>query len=155
LKLINAVALSVVILSIAIGTTLGLLVQTNQPLDQHFYFTTTAVHTAAPVLCSTIPRNYSNWLEIGVVGNRTGLNFQSVTVYTPGLNIRVDIPLNRTAYSAYYPVNSTYESIVAPLPDYFQGGELLSISISYFVSGFAPTSQTLSETPIVDGPLNC
>jgi hypothetical protein len=155
LKLISAVALSVVIFSIAIGTTLGLLVQTNQPLDQHFHFTTTAVHTTTPVQCGSIPRNYSNWLEIDTVGNRTGINFQSVTVYTPGLNIRLDIPLNRSAYSAYYPINSTYESIIAPLPDYFQGGELLSISLDYYVSGFAPTSQTLSETPIVDGSMDC
>jgi hypothetical protein len=155
LKLISAVALSVVIFSIAIGTTLGLLVQTNQPLDQHFHFTTTAVHTATPVQCGSIPRNYSNWLEIDTVGNRTGINFQSVTMYTPGLNIRLDIPLNRSAYSAYYPINSTYETIIAPLPDYFQGGELLSISLDYYISGFAPTSQTLSETPIVDGSLDC
>jgi hypothetical protein len=155
LKLINAVAISVVILSIAVGTTLGLLVQTDQPLDQHFSFSASAVRTTTPIQCGSIPQNYSNWLEFAVSGNRTGINFQSASVYTAGLNIRVDLPLNRSAYSSYYPINSTYETIIAPLPDYFQGGDLLSLSISYYISGFAPTSQTLTETPIVEGSLNC
>ncbi len=155
MKLINAIALSVIIVSVAIGTTLGLLVPSDQPRNQFFTFTASAVHTSVPVQCASIPKSYSNWLEIDVIGNRTGINFQSVTIYTPGLNIRLDIPLNRTAFSAYRVTNSTYESIIAPLPEYFESGDLLSLSISYYVSGFAPTSQTLSETPILDGSPNC
>ena len=155
MKAINVVALGVIIFSLALGTALGLLVQGDQPRNQYFQFTTSAVNPSSPVQCGTIPKNYSNWLLIGVVGNRTGINFQTATIFTPGLNIRLDIPLNRTAYAAYKVVNSSYEEIVVPLPSYFNQGDVLSLSISYYISGFAPTSQTLTEAPILAGNLSC
>ena len=155
MKAINVLALGVIIFSLALGTALGLLVQGDQPRNQYFEFKTSAIYTSPAVQCGTIPKNYSNWLVIGVVGNRTGINFQTATVFTPGLNIRLDIPLNRTAYAAYRVVNSTYEEIIIPLPSYFDQGDVLSLSISYYISGFAPTSQTLAEAPILAGRLSC
>ncbi|MDG6995396.1 MAG: hypothetical protein JRN52_05695 [Nitrososphaerota archaeon] len=155
MKAINAVALGVIIFSLALGTALGLLVQGDQPRNQTFSFTASAVYTSSPIHCGVIPKNYSNWLVIGVVGNRTGINFQTATIFTPGLNIRLDIPLNRTAYVDYRVVNSSYESIIVPLPNYFDQGNGLSLSISYYISGYAPTSQTLLETPLLAGSLSC
>lgn len=155
MKKFSVVALVVIIISIALGTALGLLVQNDQPRNQHFSFTDSALHTPNPIQCDSIPKNYTNWLVISVLGNRTGINFQTVTVYAIGLDIRLDIPLNRTAFSTYNAVNSTYETIIAPLPSYFDSSEVLSVSISYYIAGFTPTSETLPETPILDGNLSC
>lgn len=155
MKVINAVALGVIISSLALGAALGLLVQGDQRRNQTFELTASAIYTASPVQCGSIPKSYSNWLVVGVAGNRTSVNFQTVTIFTPGLNIRLDIPLNRTAFAVYRVVNSSFESIIVPLPNYFQQTDVLSISISYYITGYAPNSQTLPETPILAGSLSC
>ncbi len=83
------------------------------------------------------------------------MNFQSVTLYNAGNNIRIDLPLNSTSYATYKQVNSTFESIYLGLPDYFSSGAVLQISLTFYISGFAPNSVNLPATPIVDGNVTC
>lgn len=155
MRLINALAIGIVIFSIALGGGLGLLVQGDQPHDQFFRFEAFALHTSSPTKCSTIPQTYDNWLGINVIGNRTGMAFQSITVFSTGQNIRIDVPLSNTAFAEYLATNSTFESIIVPLPNYFTPGNVLTLSLTYSITNFPPTSQTLAETPILQGIVNC
>lgn len=155
MRRINALAIGIVIFSIALGTSLGLLVQSDQPPNQIFYFTSFAVHTSSPMQCSTIPGSYSNWLGIDVVGNRTGMSFQTVDVFAAGRNIRISLPLSDTAFTEFKSSNSTFETILVPLPNYFNAGDVLTVSLTYSITSYPPTSQTLPETPITLGSIDC
>lgn len=155
MRLINAIAIGIVVFSIAVGAGLGLLVQGDQPHDQFFRFEPFAIHTGSPIKCSTIPQTYDNWLGVNVIGNRTGMSFQSVTVFSTGQNIRIDLPLSNTAFAEYTVVNSTLETILVPLPNYFSPGNVLTLSLTYSIASFPPTSQTLVAAPIIQGNLSC
>jgi hypothetical protein len=155
MKRINVFAIAILILAVILGASFGLLVQTVQPKDQVFSFKPFAVRTANPISCSTIPQSYTDWLGIDVVGNRTGMSFQLVTVYATGLNVRVDLPLNGTAFAEYKVTNSTLETIIAPLPNYFSQGTVLTLELTYSIEGYPPSTVTLVQTPITQGTLDC
>ncbi len=155
MKRINIFAISMLVLAVILGASFGLLVQTVQPKDQIFSFKPFAVRTASPISCSTIPQSYTDWLGINVDGNRTGMSFQLVTVYATGLNIRIDLPLNSTAFVEYKITNSTLETIVAPLPNYFSQGTVLTLELTYAIASYAPSTVTLSQTPITQGNFSC
>jgi hypothetical protein len=148
-------ALASFIGAITIGAVFGLLVPATQPADQVYSFQAAVIRSSTPVNCAPVPRNFSNWLEIQVIGNRTGINFQQVSVFDPGNQVRVYVPLNQTAYATYKPANSTLEMIFVPLPDYFELGTSLSITVTFQVGQFAPQSQTLLGTPLQYGTLDC
>ena len=152
---IKLAAIALFIFSIAVGTAFGLIIPNDQPPNQSYSFVPQAVHTSLPVECSPIPKNYTNWLEIHVLGNRTGINFQTVTVYSAGYNIRMDLPLNRTSFAMYQVYNTNNETIYVGLPSYFNGGDVIQLSVTYFISGYAPRSVTLNEVPILLGNPNC
>lgn len=155
MKRINVLALTIMVFAILLGAYFGLLVRSDQPPDQKFSFEPFAVRTPNPISCSTIPQAYTDWLGINVVGNRTGMTFQLVTVYATGLNIRVDLPLNDTAFVEYKTINSTLETIIAPLPNYFSQGTVLTVQLTYTIENFAPATVTLTQTPITQGNFDC
>ncbi len=152
---IKLLAIAMFVFSIALGAAFGLVIPNDQPPNQIYSFASEAVHTSSAVECNPLPKNYSNWLEISVIGNRTGMNFQSVTVYSAGYNIRIDLPLNRTSFAMYKVTNSTFETIFVGLPDYFNPGDVVQLSITYFISGYAPQSYILRESPLLNGQINC
>jgi hypothetical protein len=141
--------------SIALGTALGLLVRTSQDSDQIYSFTANAIETPKPVQCGTIPDNFSEWLEINVIGNRTAMSFQSVTVFDTGQESRADLPLNQTALAEYLSTNSTFETIVVPLPSFFDTGDVLSASVTYSIGAFPPQEQALTGIPIIRDDIKC
>jgi hypothetical protein len=155
MKRINIFAITILVLAVILGAYFGLLVQTVQPKDQVFSFKPYAVRSSSPISCSTIPQAYTDWLGINVVGNRTDMSFQLVTVYATGLNIRVDLPLNSTAFVEYKVTNSTLETIIAPLPNYFSQGTVLTIELTYSIANYAPVTDTLTQTPITQGNFSC
>jgi hypothetical protein len=138
-----------------LGVVFGLLIHTSQPQNQIFYFEPFAVRTSGPIQCGSIPQNYSVWLGINVVGNRTGMSFSLISIYATGLNIRVDVPLNRTAFVEYKVINSTLETIITPLPNYFDPGTVLTLALTYSITNYAPNTVTLAETPITGGIMSC
>ncbi|MHB8566298.1 MAG: hypothetical protein ACYC7D_00275 [Nitrososphaerales archaeon] len=152
---IKLLAIALFIFSIALGAAYGLLIPNDQPPSQKYSIVPFAVHTAIPIQCNPIPKNYSNWLGISIVGNRTAMNFQSVTVYSIGYNIRIDLPLNRTSFSKYKVTNSSLETIYVGLPDYFNAGDVIQVSVTYFISGFAVQSTNPAESPINIGQVSC
>lgn len=152
---INIFAVAFLLLAVVLGTSFGLLITSDQPPDQTPTFSAFAVRTPSPVSCAAIPQTYSNWLGINVIGNRTGLSFQLVTAYATGLNIRVDVPLNGTAFAEYRATNSTFETIMVPLPGYFGQGTVLTLELTYSVEAHPPTTTTLFDVPIVQGTINC
>ena|SRR5579864_7991691 len=155
MKAINIVAIVVVIGSIASGSLLGFFTQDVQPKGQHYSFSAFASETGASVKCGTIPKNYTDWLGIEVIGNRTAMSFSLVTVFDVGQNIRVDLPLNQTANVFYKPANDSFERIIVPLANYFDPGDLLSIVIAYSISTFPGQTYTLTGIPIIQQNLNC
>ena len=155
MKRINMLAAVILVVAIALGITLGLLIQSDAPRSQIFSFNSFAIRTTEPIQCGSIPQSYTDWLGINVVGNRTGMSFSTVTVYATGLNIRVDIPLNGTAFAELKAYNSTLETIIAPLPNYFDPGTVLTVALTYSISNYAPNTVTLAETPIIEGTLQC
>ncbi len=120
---IKWITLVVFVGAVASGAIFGLLSPGTQSADQTYSFVPSVIQVAAPVACLPIPRNYSNWLEIQVVGNRTGIFFQQVEIYNPADSVRVDVPLNETSYVAYRETNSSLASIFVPLPDYYAPGD--------------------------------
>ena len=155
MKAINIVALVVVIGSITSGSLLGFFIQDVQPKGQRYSFSAFATETSTGVKCGTIPKNYTDWLGIEVIGNRTAMSFSVVTVFDVGQNIRVDLPLNQTANVYYKPVNETYELIIVPLASYFGPGDLVSIVIAYSISTFPGQTATLTGIPIIQQNLSC
>ena len=155
MKPIYVLAIVILLIALALGTASGLLIQSSQSPRQIFSFEPFAVRTSSPIECSLIPQNYTDWLGINVVGNRTAMSFSQVSVYATGENIRIDIPLNNTAFAEYKVTNSTFETIITPLPNYFDPGTVLTLAITYSIGLFAPTTVTLSETPIVPGSMKC
>jgi hypothetical protein len=148
-------AIVVVMGSLALGTALGLLVRTSQDSDQVYSFTANAVETPKPIQCGTIPNNFSEWLEINVIGNRTAMSFQSVTIFDTGQESRADLPLNQTALAEYLATNSTVETIVVPLPSFFDTGDVLSASLTYSIGTFPPQEQALTGIPIIQDAPTC
>lgn len=152
---IKLAAIALFILSIAVGAAFGLIIPNDQPPNQTFSFVPQAVHSVQTVGCTPSPKNYSNWLEIHVLGNRTGINFQTVTVYSSGYNIRIDLPLNRTSFAVYRVYSINNETIYVGLPSYFNGGDVIQLSVTYFISGYALRSVTLTEVPLLLGEPDC
>jgi len=148
-------AIVVIVGSIALGTSLGLLVRTSQDSDQAYSFVGIAVETPKPIQCGTIPDNFSEWLEINVIGNRTSMSFQSVTVFDTGQESRADLPLNQTALTEYRATNSTFETIIVPLPSFFDTGDVLSASVTYSIATFPQQVQELTGIPIIQQALIC
>lgn len=152
---INIFAIAFLLIAVVLGTSFGLLITSDQPPHETPYFSAYAVRTSNQVACGTIPQTYSNWLGINVYGNRTGVSFQLVTAYATGLNIRVDVPLNGTAFAEYKATNSTFETIIVPLPGYFAQGTVLTLELTYSLEGHSPTTATLFGVPIVQGTISC
>ena len=155
MNLIKLVTIAVLVFSVAIGSAFGLLIPSDQPQGQVYSFGSFAVHTSNPSQCYPDPKNYSSWVGIEVLGNRTGMNFQSLNVYSAGYNIKIDLPLNRTSFATIKPTNSSFETIYVPLPNYFNAGDVIQMSITFFISGYPPSSAALPEAPILDGQLHC
>ncbi len=148
------IAIVVVIISIVLGTVAGLLVQENQPRDQVFTFKANGVHTSSTVGCPNIPQNFSNWLQILVIGNRTGINFLSTEVFSQS-QIQLNLPLNQTAFAYYNPINSTLEKIDVPLAGYFDAGETIEVTVNYFITGYTPATFTIGKTAIISSDFSC
>jgi hypothetical protein len=155
LKLFSILVISVIVASLGLGTALGLFIKTSQDSDQVYSFRAEAIQTPAAIQCGTIPRNFTKWLEIDVIGNRTGMGFQSVTVFDTGQQSSGYLPLNQTALAEYKPVNTTLEAIIVPLPSYFDTGDTISATVSYTISTFAPQSMSLTGIPIIVQRINC
>ncbi len=148
-------AIAVVVGSLAPGTALGLLVRTSQDSDQVYSFTASAVETPKSIQCGTILNNFSEWLEINVIGDRTSMSFRSVIVFDTGQEKRADLPLNQTALAEYLATNSTFETITVPLPSFFDTGDVLSASVTYSIGAFPPQEQALTGIPIIQDALTC
>ncbi len=149
------IALGVVAFSVIIGSVFGVLVQPEKPLSQIFSFTDQAVQTATPSSCGQIPQNYTDWLEINVLGNRTGINFQRVDVFGEGTDITLTIPLNLTAYAFFHPMNGSLEILYVPLPNYWSLGINLEVAVSYYITGYTPATQNLNPVPLLIGKVSC
>ncbi len=149
------ITIIVIVSSILVGSVLGLLVRSDQPPNQIFSFGASVIHTSSPVGCPGIPLNSSNWLEIQVLGNRTGMNFVLTTIFS-GSQIRLDLPLNQSAYAYYNPANSTFEEIDVPLPNYFSSGETLDIGVNYYINGYPTTTYNIpTPIPIKSSTFTC
>jgi hypothetical protein len=155
MKKINIFAIAFLLLAVILGSSFGLLISSDQSSDLSPTFVAYATRTPSPVACSTIPDTYSNWLGINVIGNRTGASFQLVTIYATGMNIRVDIPLNGTAFAEYKVTNSTFETIIVPLPGYFSQGNVLTLALTYTIVGYSPTTSSIFDVPVVQGTIDC
>ncbi|MDA4111477.1 MAG: hypothetical protein OK439_02990 [Thaumarchaeota archaeon] len=155
MKLITILVIVVIVGSLGLGTALGLFIKTAQDSDQVYTFSASAIQTPTPIQCGTIPRNFTKWFEINVIGNRTEMSFQSVTVFDTGQQSSSFLPLNQTALAEYKATNSTFESIIVPLPSFFDTGDVLSASMSYSLNSFAPETQTLTGIPIIEQQLVC
>ena len=155
MKLIRVLVIAILVFAVILGTVSGLLIQSNQPPHQIFSFEPFAVRVSQPAQCDSIPQNYTNWLSINVIGNRTGMSFSLISIYATGINIRVDVPLNRTAFVEYKVTNSTLETLIVPLPAYFGSGTVLSLALTYEIDGYSPDTVTLVETPITPGTISC
>jgi hypothetical protein len=156
MKRINALAMAILVLAVILGAALGLLTQDGSSSDQQFSFHAFAIHTNSPVTCGSIPdNNFTNWLGIDVIGNRTGITFSRVDVYAAGLNIGFNLPLSNTAYAEYRVTNSTLETIIVPLPNYFDPGDVLTLSLSYALLLQPTTTLTLNETAVIQGNISC
>ena len=155
MKTINLVAIIVVIGSIAFGGGLGLVLHSDQPAGQFYKFEAYAVQTSSPQTCGTIPHDYSEWLGVEVIGNRTNMNFASVSIYDPGNRISVTLPLNGTSDVEVIPTNSTFMTIIVPLAQYFDAGDAVSIAVTYSIATFSSQSWTITDIPIIEGAVTC
>lgn len=155
MKKTSIFVIAFLLLAVILGSSFGLLISSNQSQDLTPAFVAYATRTPSPVACSTIPDTYSNWLGINVVGNRTGMSFQLITIYATGMNIRVDIPLNGTAFAEYKVTNSTFETIIVPLPGYFSQGNVLTLELTYAIAGYSPTTSSIFDVPVVQGMIDC
>jgi hypothetical protein len=155
LKLFSLLVIFVIVASLGLGTALGLFIKTSQDSDQVYSFRASAIQTPTAVQCGTIPRNFTKWLEVDIVGNRTGMNFQSVTVFDTGQQSSGYLPLNQTALAEYKPTNTSLEAIIVPLPSYFDTGDTISATVSYTIDSFTPQSQSLTGIPIIQQRLQC
>jgi len=155
LKPITLLTLVVIVGSLSLGTALGLFIKTSQDSDQVYSFSASAIQTPGAIQCGTIPRNFTKWLEIDVIGNRTEMNFQSVTVFDTGQQSSSYLPLNQTALAEYKATNSTFETIIVPLPSFFDTGDVLSASVTYSINSFTPQTQALTGIPLVEQRINC
>ncbi len=155
MKLFSILVIFVIVASVGLGTALGLFIKTGQDLDQVYSFSASAVQTPTAIQCGTIPRNFTKWLVIGVIGNRTGMDFQSVTVFDTGQQSSGYLPLNQTALAEYKVTNSTFETIIVPLPSYFDTGDTISATISYTLSSLTPQSNSMTGIPIREQKISC
>jgi hypothetical protein len=147
---VKKIALAVIVASIAVGAVFGLLVQSAASPSRTITFDASIDYSPSGFICPNIG-NYTEWLQIFVSGNRTGLNLNTVTVLDPGTRITLTMPLNMTSseFVAYDEYNQTFEAISVPLPGYWSPRENLDISLSYYFSGLAPSDYTIGLTPIV------
>ena len=83
------------------------------------------------------------------------MSFQSVTIFDTGQESRADLPLNQTALAEYLATNSTFETIVVPLPSFFDTGDVLSASVTYSIGTFPPQQQAMTGIPIIQDALTC
>ena len=150
------IGIAVVIISIVLGSAAGLLVQESQPADQVFTFTAEGFSLSSPVGCPNIPNNFTTWLQILVIGNRTNMNFVSTEVFSQG-QAQLNLPLNQsqTAFVYYNQVNTTLEKIDIPLASYFSAGDSVDVGVNYFITGFAPATFTIGKTKIVSSAFIC
>ncbi len=155
LALWKRIIIIIIVISVIIGSLFGILIQTAQPPNQVYYFSASAIHTSSQVSCPGIVGNYTDWLEINVIGNRTGFNFERVSIFAPGSSIAVEVPLNLTAYVYFKPINSTFESLFVALPNYWTAGQSLDASVTFFISGFNSQTQDLVQIPLRLGTLSC
>jgi hypothetical protein len=155
LKLFSILVIVVLVGSLGLGTALGLFIKTSQDSDQVYSFRAEAIQTPTAIQCGTIPRNFSKWLEIDVIGNRTGMAFQSVTVFDIGQQSSGYLPLNQTALAEYLSTNTTLEAIIVPLPSYFDTGDTISATVTYTINSFTPQSDSLTGIPIIDEKISC
>jgi hypothetical protein len=155
LKPITIVVIIVVVGSLSLGTALGLFIKTSQDSDQVYSFSAYAIQTPTAIQCGTIPRNFTKWLVLDVIGNRTGMNFQSVTVFDTGQESSGYLPLNQTALAEYKVTNSTLETIIVPLPSYFDTGDVISATVTYSINSFTPQTQAITGIPIIQQAINC
>lgn len=150
------IALAIVIVSVMLGTAAGLLVQEGQPRDQVFTFTAKGFNEFSAVSCPNVPRNFTNWLQILVLGNRTGMDFISTEIFSQSPQVQLNLPLNQTAFVYYNQVNSSLEKIDVPLASYFSAGDVIDVSVNYFISGYTPTTFTIGpRIPIVSSDFSC
>jgi len=152
---IKKIALVVIVISIVFGSVLGLLVQSDTPPGRAPTFSASIIHTSTAQACQQIPRNFSNWLVLTIDGNRSGLNFISATIYSSSSNIRLQMPLNTTAFAYIKSANATFETMIVPLPNYWVPGDNLVISLSYYVAGFTPITYDIGPVPVLAGKIPC
>ncbi len=148
---VKKIALLVVIFSIAVGSVFGFLVRSGAGgTGQRVSFAASSFYVPGEYSCSPILGNYSDWLQLYVIGNRTSLNLNTVTIYDSDARITLTMPLNSTAsaYVSYDPINDTFEALSLPLPSYWGPNVGLDISLSYYFSGNTPQTYSIGTTPI-------
>jgi hypothetical protein len=151
----KAVALAVIVISVIAGALVGFFQPSDSPRKQHYAFSDSGIWASAPSACAPVPYNWTIWLEIDVLGNRTGLNLQHVSVFGRNVNVQLPLALNETIYVAYRPVNSSFERVLVPLPDYWNLGDALQLSLTYYFTGFAPTTDSLPQIVLRSGHVSC
>ena len=151
----KVIALITICVCVIAGALIGVFQPTDAPPKQKYSFSDEAVWSKTPVSCPPSPGNWSIWLEINVLGNRTGLNLQRVTVFGQVKEVQLPLALNETVYVAYRPINSSFENVFVPLPTYWNVGDALQVSVSFFFTGFAPITDSLPQTILDPGNVTC
>ncbi len=145
----------VIVLSAVVGSVFGLLARDVPPPTQIYGFSAAAVYSSKAIGCPGISGNYSDWFEIKVIGNRTNFNYQSITIYSSGTNLQFTTPLNDSFYSYVQTTNSTLQTIIVPLPLTVSQTQYLDATFTYFISGYAPQTQSFTEVPLRQGSVSC
>jgi hypothetical protein len=148
-------ALAVIILSVVTGALVGFFQPSDSPQKQHYYFADEGMWSTASSSCSPIPYNWTLWLEIDVIGNRTGLNLQHVVIFGRTIQVQLPLALNDTIYVAYRAINSTFERVFVPLPNYWNEGDSLQVSLTYYFTGFTTTTDSLPQVILKSGQPQC
>ncbi|MGI0084828.1 MAG: hypothetical protein ACREBQ_07085 [Nitrososphaerales archaeon] len=154
MKTAYKIGMAVVVISIMLGTAAGLLVQETHPADQVFTFRAKGFSLPSSTGCPNIPHNFTTWLQILVLGNRTNMNFVSTEVFSQG-QAQLNLALNQTEYVYYNPINGTVERIDVPLAAYFNAGDSVDVSVNYFISGYTPATFTIGTTLIASSGFSC
>jgi len=157
---IKKIALVVIVASIVIGSAFGLLASSTTPKNQQFLISATIVSLEKESSCPNIPANFTIWTELHVHANETNLILVSLTALTtnPTISLTITLDSNKSAYVFYRQVNSTYENIFVPLPNYYPVGTDIILSANYYYGGDNPTTPVqyaIGAIPVRNGTLSC
>lgn len=137
-------AIAIILASLVIGSTFGLIASSNPTRNRNIMVTADIVSSDMPTSCHGIPADFTNWVQLHVHANQTGLNLVSLTALTPLPSISITISLNDSSslYVYYHHYNETYEMVTVPIPNYWKPGQDVDLSVNYYYSGLNPTPPT-------------